>query len=265
MKRFITGLLVIAGWLSLLYSQSFLLFWLAVSIISLLGLHEYFTICLDKEGKQLRFMFIASALAPLLASYFKAPDVIYALLVLSLLVNACLVVFSASILKNPFDLLLKASFGSIYLGFFPAFLVLFMALPQGVFWLLFLTTITAASDTGAYFFGKSLGRKKLCPSISPGKTREGFIGGLFCGSACALLVAFIFLDGPNVPLLAGTAVLLSALGVIGDLVESLLKRSMGAKDSGSILPGHGGILDRVDSLLLTAPLLYFMVIFNLLG
>lgn len=265
MKRIITGLLAIAGWLALLYSQSFLLFWLVISIISLIGANEYYSICLKKDGLFLRIPLIASALLPILATYYKRPDLVFALLIFSLVANACITVFNAAKLHSPFDILVKANFGSLYLGLFTSCLVLFMAWPDGAAWLLFLTTITAASDTGAYFIGKSVGKNKLCPSISPGKTIEGFIGGMICGTLCSLLVATAVFDSVNPVALTLCAMLLSALGVVGDLVESLLKRSMNVKDSGSILPGHGGVLDRVDSLLLTAPVLYFLNFFHLLG
>lgn len=265
MTRIITGLLAIVGWLALLYCQSFLLFWLVISFISLIGASEYYSICLKKEGFFLRIPFILSTLLPILATYYKRLDLVLALLVVSLTANACMTVFSAAKLQSPFDLLIKAHFGSLYIGLFTACLILFMAWPDGARWLLFLSTITAASDTGAYFVGKSIGRNKLCPSISPGKTIAGFIGGMVCGTICALLVAGAVFDAVNLVALTLCALLLSALGVVGDLVESLLKRSMNIKDSGSILPGHGGVLDRVDSLLLTAPALYFLIYFQLLG
>ncbi len=265
MTRIITGLLAITAWLALLYSQSFLLFWLAIFLISLLGANEYYSICLKKDEFFLRIPFIFTALLPLLVTYYKQPDLVFALLIVSLVANACITIFSAAKLQSPFDILVKANFGSLYLGLFTSCLVLFMAVPDGAAWILFLTTITAASDTGAYFVGKSLGKNKLCPSVSPGKTIEGFIGGMVCGTLCALLVAYAVFDSINPVSLILCAMLLSALGVVGDLVESMLKRSMKVKDSGSILPGHGGILDRADSLLLTAPVLYFLNFFHLLG
>ncbi len=265
MARIITGLLAVAGWLALLYTQSFLIFWLAISIISLIGAHEYYGICLRKDGSHLRVFFIFSTLFPIIATLSKHSERVFALLIAALILNACITIFSAAKLSQPFETLLKASFGTLYLGLFPSFLILFMAEPHGAAWLLFLTTVTAASDTGAFLIGKSVGKNKLCPSVSPGKTVEGFIGGMFCGAFFSLLVAVAVFDNVNFISLTLCALLLSALGVIGDLVESLLKRSMNVKDSGSLLPGHGGILDRIDSLLITAPVLYYLNTFHLLG
>lgn len=265
MKRIITGLLAVAGWLALLYSQSFILFWLIITAISLIAAHEFFSICLQNEEKTLHPLLTAIIVLPVAATWFQRLDLVYVSYIAALVLLAVLAVFKAAQLRKPFDLLLKANFGAMYAGLFTAHLILFMALPSGAAWLLFLTTISAASDTGAYFTGISLGRHKLCPSISPKKTVEGFIGGMLCGTGFALLVAVLLFNDVNMFRFTAAALFLSGLGVVGDLVESLLKRNMGVKDSGSILPGHGGILDRVDSLLVPAPVLYYLVSYHLLG
>lgn len=265
MTRISTGLLAIISWLGLLYLQSFPLFWLFISLFSLIAAYEYFSISLPSDGKTFRHLLIPIAMLPPLTAWFQRVDLIFFSFIVAIMVLASLTVVKASQLRNPFDYLLRASFGAMYTGLFGAHFILLMAAPDGAVWLLFLTAITAASDTGAYFTGKTFGRHKLCPSVSPGKTVEGFIGGLLCGTTCATLVGAYFMDSADILLLACGAIFLSALGVVGDLVESLLKRSAGVKDSGSILPGHGGILDRIDSLLLTAPVLYYLVLFNLLG
>ena len=111
-----------------------------------------------------------------------------------------------------------------------------------------------ASDTGAYAAGKNFGKHKLFPRISPGKTWEGWAGGLLLAVAVAWLLSVYFTDLPLSNWL-GMAVLISVFGVLGDLVESMLKRSLGMKDSGTLIPGHGGILDRFDSLILVVPFL----------
>jgi phosphatidate cytidylyltransferase len=114
-----------------------------------------------------------------------------------------------------------------------------------------------ATDSGAYFIGKALGKTKLWPEISPNKTVEGSIGGVVCAVLVAVL--FVIFSDINVGLIAlmGITVVLSVFGQIGDLVESAFKRHFNVKDSGNILPGHGGILDRFDSLLFVWPLLHF--------
>ncbi len=127
----------------------------------------------------------------------------------------------------------------------------------GAGWVLLACAVTWGGDTGAYFAGRLFGRTKLYPRISPAKTREGFVGGL----ATSLAAAFIVRHYALTQLGVGDAVLLGLLGgiggPIGDLAESMLKRAYGVKDSGNILPGHGGMLDRVDALMINAPLIYF--------
>lgn len=148
--------------------------------------------------------------------------------------------------------------GPLYVGGMLATIGMLHRLEHGGEWVLLAMWLAWASDTGAYFAGRFFGKTKLYPKVSPSKTLEGSIGGLLGSLTGGLAAHFGFL--PDLPLL--DAVLLSlfggALGQMGDLVESLIKRSTGIKDSGSILPGHGGLLDRVDALMFTgaACLLY---------
>lgn len=128
--------------------------------------------------------------------------------------------------------------------------------PNGVKWLSFLMIVTWSGDTGAYFAGRRFGKTKLYPKVSPGKSVEGMIGGALAAILLTLGAKFTFfpeLTWLHCLVLAPVADL---AGVCGDLVESLFKRSAGVKDSGTIFPGHGGMLDRVDSLLFTAPTVY---------
>ena len=128
--------------------------------------------------------------------------------------------------------------------------------PRGNLWILFLLTVIFISDTGAFYFGRFFGKRKLYPSVSPNKTWAGAFGGLLAGVISGLLFSYLFRLG-GFPLQAGLlAGVLSVCGQVGDLVESMLKRNAGVKDSGRILPGHGGLLDRVDGMLFAVPLLY---------
>jgi phosphatidate cytidylyltransferase len=112
-----------------------------------------------------------------------------------------------------------------------------------------------ASDTGAYLFGRKLGKTRLFERHSPKKSWEGFLGGVFTSILVAGIVSFIFKE-VAITVWVGMAVLVVSFGTLGDLVESMLKRSLDVKDSGSLLPGHGGLLDRFDGLLIAAPLVY---------
>ncbi|MDN5781229.1 MAG: phosphatidate cytidylyltransferase [Luteimonas sp.] len=131
--------------------------------------------------------------------------------------------------------------------------------PMGHRWLLAALAIVWAADSGAYFAGRSWGGKlfkgrKLAPRISPNKTIEGLLGGLVAGVATGLAFGWLAgIDAPQLPALALVAVVTVLFSVVGDLFESLLKRHVGAKDSGNVIPGHGGVLDRLDGVLAALP------------
>ena len=116
------------------------------------------------------------------------------------------------------------------------------------------------TDTGAYIFGRLMGKHKLWPVISPNKTIEGFIGGLICSLIVPIVMLFFVDFNLNIWLLLLVTIILSIFGQLGDLVESGFKRHFGVKDSGRILPGHGGILDRFDSFMFVLPLLNILLI-----
>lgn len=130
-------------------------------------------------------------------------------------------------------------------------------LPQGVYKLLYFLFIVFIADTGAYFAGRAFGKHKLAPNISPGKTVEGAAGGLVATAAWALTAGtYVFqVEGIQVWLLLALTLVVAVASIVGDLTESMFKRVAGIKDSGNILPGHGGILDRVDSILAGAPVM----------
>lgn len=156
----------------------------------------------------------------------------------------------------------QTTFGVFYFGLLGAYVLSLRAIPGGPWALLLLYAATWAYDTGGYFAGKYLGRHKMSPHVSPNKTWEGFVGGtVLCMAAVWFLFSYAPWGGvaPWARLVLGF--LLAVCGQIGDLVESLLKRSLEAKDSGFFLPGHGGVFDRIDSMLFNAPLVYFALRF----
>lgn len=123
--------------------------------------------------------------------------------------------------------------------------------------LLFFFVVIFGSDSGQYFSGKALGKRKLAPAISPGKTVEGAIGGLVAAAGFGALCSLVFFPELPYKFSIPLAVVMAALGMLGDLAESAIKRGSNTKDAASILPGHGGLLDRLDSLLFNAPVLYY--------
>jgi len=130
-------------------------------------------------------------------------------------------------------------------------------LDDGPFWVTFAVANGMASDTGAYFAGKAFGRRKLLPRVSPGKTVEGAIGNLAAAAFVGLLAGWLFFPQVGLRVMVALAVVLAAVGQVGDLSESAIKRAFGSKESGAIFPGHGGVLDRIDSLLFPVAILYY--------
>ena len=147
--------------------------------------------------------------------------------------------------------------GVLYVGWLGSYLVPLRQLDEDGQWVFLAVFAAFANDTGAYFVGMAIGRTPLAPRISPGKTVEGSLGGLACGVAAIPLLSYALgLDidvGPLIPL----AVLVPVAAQLGDLAESLLKRGVGVKDAGVLVPGHGGVLDRLDSLLFVVPMVYY--------
>ena len=141
-----------------------------------------------------------------------------------------------------------------------------LLLPRGEHWVLLGILAVAAGDTMAYFTGRAIGRRKLAPAISPNKTVEGAVGGLLGSVGCAVLYAHGFLPGVPAGYVAAAGAAVGIFGQAGDLFESLVKRAAGVKDSGTILPGHGGILDRADGILAAGPVLYlFAALSSIIG
>ncbi len=152
--------------------------------------------------------------------------------------------------------------GILYIGWLLSHLVALRGLDSGRNWVLLVLFVTWVSDTTAFLVGRGFGRHKLAPAISPAKTWEGTIGGICGGIAVSTL--FSAPTSLQLPISSGQTILLGALtsilGQVGDLVESLLKRNLGAKDSGNLMPGHGGILDRIDSLILAGVVVYYYAV-----
>lgn len=150
-------------------------------------------------------------------------------------------------------------FGMLYIGFTLGHLLFIRALPDGIFLIFFVILVTWAGDTGAYYAGVSMGRTPLAPRISPNKTVEGLLGGCLLAVVVALIARAWFIPSFTVVDTLVLGVMLTVAGLMGDLSESMFKRGAGVKDSGGLIPGHGGMLDRLDSLLLTAPTYYYYV------
>lgn len=153
--------------------------------------------------------------------------------------------------------------GAFYIGLGFRYMAATRDMPHGIFWPLLVFFCIWASDAGAYFVGKAIGRTKLWPAISPNKTVEGSLGGLVLALLVALVFAFVWPDWIGYGTAVGVALAAAVAGQLGDLIQSAYKRLRGVKDSGRLLPGHGGVLDRTDSWLIVFPLVHLLGLLTL--
>lgn len=259
LKRIITALwgIPLILWIVHLGGQPF---FILVEVISCFGILEFYNL-LEKRGyKTLKLEGIIASFLYILLLFLEsrwALRVFLPLLVVSILVYE-LIKKEHSIIEIAFTFL-----GFFYVPFLLGYLILLRNHPLGKQLIYFIIIITWISDTSAFFIGKYFGRHKLSPSVSPNKTIEGAIGAIVFSAITSLIFGHLYYNRYLLPIILG--IILGIMGQLGDLVESMLKREIGVKDSSSLLPGHGGILDRFDSLIFIAPTAYYMLyIFKLL-
>lgn len=252
LTRILTALVGIPALLFFIYMGGA---WFAfmVAVLAVMGGLEFYRMA---DGKQ-RILLVPMLLGILLmlgGCYLNVPNWAS----VALLFTLCIVSFCAIIRYPDFSVedIAVNIFAVIYIGWTMAHLIAFDALGDGRLYILYLFVGIWGSDSGAYFVGIALGKHRLCPAVSPKKSVEGSVGGLL---TAALLLAALNAYFHMVPMVAAICIglAISVVGQIGDLVESLIKRHYGVKDSGNLIPGHGGVLDRFDSIMLAAPVMYY--------
>jgi len=230
-------------------------------VCSIIGMIEYTGMMLPSLSRRHRAVLGAAGVGLTIGLYFR-PELALVWFLAALIVAATSVLLAPGEIAGAGARLGLAILGVVYVGGLTAPLALLhRTLPEGPLWVITAIAATFGNDTGAYFAGRGFGRHKLYPSISPGKTVEGALGGL----VATVLLLFVF-RATFFPALTPADCLLvaipgSILGPIGDLVESLMKRSAGVKDSGHLIPGHGGLLDRLDALLFVGAWIYVYAVY----
>ena len=260
-KRVITGLSGFFFLLALMIWGGFPAIGLIALIVSLGMLTEFVNIVFslpDRAEKRIVLQVLVGMMA-VVFWVFPQKETAYAIFSFLFLSTYFLVIakrYEGSSLLAHCQELMYAVFGLVYLGILPLFLP---AIRRGLFgreWILLFFLIVWAGDTGAYFVGKKFGRHKLYPKISPKKTVEGSIGGLAVSVIVAVLFRGWFFNEVSLEAVMTIAVMVCSASQVGDLIESMVKRAFDKKDSGSILPGHGGFLDRFDSVVFSLPIMY---------
>lgn len=246
-------------------------FLILVDMIVVTGLLEFYALLANKGFSTARGVGIFCSLAISWYAYFRAgvyANFLLAVTLLALMVFALL----RRTVEQAIVHISGTMFGVLYVGWLGSHFVLLRELPRlagydyalGANYVFLAVWLTWCADSGAYIVGRSLGRHLLFPQISPRKTREGAVGALLFALLAGYLAQRSFADYMTLPTALGLALVAAIAGMAGDLVESLLKRDSQTKDSGGTIPGHGGTLDRFDSLFFSLPLIYYYHKFFLL-
>ena len=277
LKRVISGIGIAIPAIFVTLSGGYL-FTIFVMILVWLASYELYTL-LELKGQSPKMKTgIVSSCSIVLASYFFAPEFLFGLLTFSL-ITIFLSQLASRVVRGATDTIMMTFFGTIYVGWLASHIVFIRELGKelekvhgekiksiissshgdlGAFCVFLVVATTVFADIGAYFGGKRWGNIKIASKISPGKTLEGFLSGTASAIVVSLCVKWLFSAKGDISHYIIYGIVMSIVGLLGDLAESLIKRDVEVKDSGFIMPGHGGILDRIDSLLFTVPVSYYI-------
>jgi phosphatidate cytidylyltransferase len=234
-----------------------------IAAAAVVGTYEFYHMANFDRKDPLIYLGLLWSLALVLSPHYRNPDVLPIVITATMLISLICLLLRPS-REKAFRNWAWTIAGALYIGWMLSYWLNLRGLADGQNWVYLAMLTTFANDTGAFFIGRARGKHKLASAISPAKTWEGAIGGLICAILAAIAIAMVLnLISPftfkywQIILLG---FLVSLFAQLGDLVESLLKRNTGVKESGNLLPGHGGILDRFDSLIFVGAVVYYYVI-----
>ncbi|MBW1893287.1 MAG: phosphatidate cytidylyltransferase [Deltaproteobacteria bacterium] len=264
LKRWLSGIAILPL-LILAILQGGIYFSLFISAASLIALREYFRIVYNKTGRSLLSLLpvigFITCLLIIAAAHNGSFKHVSFLIAINIILIGFVGTFKFKADPDFLDAAAKQIQGIIYVPLLLSHVILTRNGPDGAAWVFFLLFLVFFGDIGAYYAGSYFGRTRLCPSVSPGKTVEGALGGLVASISIGTLFRHFFLPhlsfGPCLLLF----ICVGIIAPVGDLFESMLKRKSDVKDSGAIMPGHGGLLDRIDAVLFAAPVVYYFKIY----
>ena len=239
----------------------FVVLHLMVLLATFFGLREYYNLVLPHSKWIERAVGIGLGLILSIIISFGDTKEIYPFFVIVLLTLSVLFMVTSKDLSSTISKMGMALFGILFIGFLLAYVSLIRNMTNGRLWVLFLITTVWAGDISALLIGSFFGRHKLYPKISPKKTSEGLVGAIVGSIIVALAFALLFIPRLKMGSCILLAIGLGIFGQLGDFTESMLKRSAQVKDSGTLIPGHGGMLDRIDSFLFSAPFLHYSLLY----
>jgi phosphatidate cytidylyltransferase len=260
-KKAWTGLLVVPPLILLIVYGPPVILPLMVLGATFLGLKEFYQLTLphSKKVEHALGMGLGLMLSALMA--FADVKIVIPFLVFILFSLSFLSMITSDDLLSAISKMGVTLLGILYVGFLLSHVSLIRNLVKGQTWVLFLIAVVWTGDISAFLGGSWIGRHKLYPKISPKKTVEGLVGAVLGSVLASLIFRGLFIPHLHIAIVILVAFILGLLGQLGDLTESMLKRSAQVKDSGGLLPGHGGMLDRLDSFLFTAPFLYYALVY----
>ncbi|MFQ5666014.1 MAG: phosphatidate cytidylyltransferase [Candidatus Binatia bacterium] len=230
-----------------------------VGVVTVLGVGEYATMAFPTQRGQ-RVLTICLGVAVVAGAAGQTAHWFGAALALAVSTVLVWTLFARADFAQSLNDTGRSLVGLMYVGYLLPHFIFLRAIPHGPWWVIFVLVIGMAGDTTGYAVGRAFGRHKLMPRVSPGKTTEGAVGILVASLVGAAACKLLFLRELGWGELTGLALVMAALGQLGDLSESVMKRTFGAKESGWLFPGHGGVLDRVDSLLFPVTFLYYYIL-----
>jgi phosphatidate cytidylyltransferase len=259
-QRWLTGLMLGLPIVACVAAGPAWCVWLLVSIVAALGVWELHGLIfeLPLPAKWRYFSFAAGFFFPL-ATYNWGITGLNFSLFLSFFAALTLMIVSSPLDREEISRISLLTFVWIYVPYLLSFVLLVLDEPQGRSWIMFLLSVIVAGDAGAYHIGMRIGRHKLYQAVSPKKTIEGAIGGLISSIVMGVIIGLLILRNMSIERLFSFSLAIAITGQIGDLIESMIKRNSGKKDSSGLLPGHGGLLDRLDSLVFAFPTLWVLI------
>lgn len=259
-QRWFTGLAVGLPVLACLAAGPHWTWWLLVSISASIGIWELHGIFFrDPLPLKWRILSFCVTLSMPMATFLWGIQGINLALLISVFAAFFLMMLSSPRDPEEIGRIAHLVLAWLYIPYMLSHLLLIGGFTEGRFWIVFVLGVIVAGDAGAYHTGVALGRHKLCEKVSPKKTVEGSLGGLAASILIGLILGVLFSRRTGIGQLLFFGLLIALSGQIGDLIESMIKRNCGKKDSSTLLPGHGGILDRLDSLLFSFPLMWLLL------
>lgn len=260
-EKFWTGLLIVPPIIFLIIIGTPFILTLLVMAVSYLGLKEYYRLTLPGSNDIEKFIGILSGIIIILISVYGDSNAHYIFIVIILLIISVIYMIISKDLSKIASKIGIMLFGIFYIGFLLSHISMIRIIEDGLKWILFLIITVWSADIFALLFGSFWGRHKLYPKISPNKTYEGLLGALIGPLISGTIYSWFFFPNLDKIKCIGLSIGIGFFAQLGDFTESMIKRGANVKDSGNLIPGHGGMLDRLDSFLFSSPFLYYFIIY----